>query len=64
MKNILLVFFLLFIVYSDLSAYVDMSDVRARARDLDMRFRDYTFVMALSGVISAGIFGIFLWKVK
>lgn len=64
MKKLLSIFFLLFIFYSNAYAYVDMSKVSSRARDLHMKTKDYSFSMALSGMLSGTMLGLFLWKAK
>jgi hypothetical protein len=43
---------------------VDMTNVTARAADLNMKKNDYAFAMAITGALSGTLFGLFLWKVK
>ena len=62
MKNIISILFLLFIFVSSANAYVDMSLVKDRARDLNMVESDYALAMALSGILSGSMFGLFLCK--
>lgn len=64
MKRFFLVFNLLFIFVSSLSAYVDMSDQIQRASDLNMTLNDYVFSMSLAGLLSGTLLGLFLWKTK
>ena len=53
-----------FIIVSNIYAYKDMSNVNKRAKDLNMRTKDYTYSMALAGVLTGSMFGLFLWKSK
>lgn len=64
MKKITSILFLLFICVSSASAYVNMADVAARAADLNMKDKDYSFAMALTGMLSGTMLGLFLWKTK
>lgn len=68
MKKLFLVFFLLLIFSSNSFAsphkYKNMKYVHARAKDLNMLVHDYTFAMALSGLLSGTMLGLFLWKSK
>lgn len=64
MKKLLSIFFLLFIFSSNAFAYKNMHNISARAHDLHMRKKDYTFTMALSGMLSGTMLGLFLWKAK
>lgn len=58
----LLFLFLLF--YTNIYAYADMSQVADRANDLNMLTEDYVFSMAISGVLTGTMLGLFLWKAK
>ena len=49
---------------TNIYAYTDMSKVSKRAKDLNMRTKDYTLAMAFAGTFAGSIFGLFLWKVK
>lgn len=62
MKKIFLISLLSFIFSSNIYAYVDMSLVRDRSKDLNMTVENYTFSMALSGMLTGTMFGLFLWK--
>lgn len=64
MKKIISILFLLFIFVSSANAYVDMSITRERAKDLNMIEADYAFAMALTGMLSGTMLGLFLWKTK
>lgn len=48
----------------DASAYVNMSNVAARASDLNMKTSDYAFAMAIAGTLTGFAFGMFLWKAR
>ena len=55
----------LFISFSSpLFAYKDMRRQSARARDLNMRTKDYTFAMSFAGLLVGSLFGLFLWKMR
>ena len=56
------VFLLVFILGTNVYAYKDMSKVSKRAKDLNMRTKDYAYAMALSGAFTGSMFGLFLWK--
>jgi len=43
---------------------VDMTNVAARAADLNMTVQDYSFAMAIAGTFSGSLLGLFIWKVK
>ena len=62
MKKIIYISLLSFIFSSNIYAYVDMSITRERAKDLNMIEADYAFSMALSGMLTGSMFGLFLWK--
>ncbi|WP_321777795.1 hypothetical protein [Sulfurimonas sp.] len=62
MKKFFYIFLLSFIFSTNIYAYVNMSKVNARARDLGMRKKDYVYAMAMSGVLCGSMFGLFLWK--
>lgn len=62
MKKLIYISILSFIFSTNIYAYVDMSKVSKRARDLGMRTKDYTYSMAIAGVLSGSMFGLFLWK--
>lgn len=65
MFKLSLLFFLLGVVFiSDLSAYINMSAVAARAADLKMSTKDYVFAMSIAGTLSGFAFGMFLWKAR
>ena len=65
MKRFLSIAFLLFIFVSSLeAAYIDMTNIVARSMDLNMKESDYTFAMALTGMLSGTMLGLFLWKTK
>lgn len=64
MKKLFIIFVLAFIFSSNIYAYANMAKQSQRARDLNMRTKDYTLAMAFAGVFSGSIFGLFLWKVK
>lgn len=66
MKNkiVLIAFALGAVLAPDLFAYVDMTNVSARASSLNMTKQDYSFAMAIAGTLSGAIFGLFIWKVK
>jgi len=55
---------ILFCLVSAHAAFVDMSDVVARANDLGMNTKDYVYAMATAGTALGFIFGLFLWKVR
>jgi hypothetical protein len=57
-------FIILFFSSLNLFAYVDMSDASSRASDLNMTLQDYSFAMAIAGLLSGAIFGLFVWKIK
>lgn len=48
----------------DLLAYVDMTQVSARATDLNLKVTDYAFAMSIAGTFTGFLFGLFLWKVR
>ncbi len=62
MKRLFSILFLLFIFVSSVHAYVDMSDSFNRAKDLRMTESDYNLSMALTGMLSGTMLGLFLWK--
>jgi len=64
MKRFFLLFNLLFIFVSSLSAYVDMSNQIDRAFELNMSLNDYVFSMSIAGLLSGTLLGLFLWKTK
>lgn len=64
MKKTTSILFLLFISVSSASAYSDMSLVANRAADLGMVKTDYSFAMALTGMLSGTMLGLFLWKTR
>jgi uncharacterized membrane protein len=51
------------VISPDLLA-VDMTNVAARATDLNMSIQDYTLSMAIAGTLSGALLGLFIWKVK
>ncbi|WP_294966961.1 hypothetical protein [Sulfurimonas sp.] len=57
-------FILAFILASNVYAYKNMSKVSKRADDLNMRTKDYAYSMAIAGVMTGSMFGLFLWKSK
>ena len=57
-------FILSFVLVSNIYAYVDMSDVHNRAKDLNMTDADYAYAMAIAGTLTGSMFGLFLWKSK
>ena len=62
MKKIFYIFILSLIFSSNIYAYVNMSKVNKRAKDLGMRTKDYAYSMAISGALCGSMFGLFLWK--
>jgi len=64
MKKILAISLLSFIFSTNIYAYKDMKWVNNRAKDLQMRKKDYTFAMALTGMLSGTMLGLFLWKTR
>jgi hypothetical protein len=64
MKKIIFLSLLSFIFISNIYAYKDMSKTKARADDLGMRKKDYVYSMAIAGVLTGSMFGLFLWKSK
>lgn len=48
----------------DAFAYVNMSQVSARASNLNMATADYAFAMAIAGTLTGFSFGMFLWKAR
>ena len=64
MKKLIYIFLLSFILTSNIYAYTNMALQNDRASDLNMTTHDYTLAMAIAGVFSGSIFGLFLWKVK
>ncbi|MCX6051388.1 MAG: hypothetical protein NTZ60_02645 [Campylobacterales bacterium] len=66
MKTLKHVFFFLFISVSSLysATYADMTKVSQRANDLGMLQTDYSFAMALTGMLSGTMLGMFLWKTR
>ena len=64
MKRITSILFLLFIFVSSAHAYKNMSNISARANNLNMTVENYTFTMALTGMLSGTMLGLFLWKTK
>lgn len=63
-KIVLLAFALGAVLSPDLLAYADMSNVTARASDLNMTPENYSFTMAITGALTGTLFGLFIWKVK
>jgi hypothetical protein len=57
-------FILAFILATNVYAYKNMSKVSKRADDLNMRTKDYAYSMAIAGVMTGSMFGLFLWKSK
>ncbi|MFT7002817.1 MAG: hypothetical protein ACJAWW_000150 [Sulfurimonas sp.] len=57
-------FILAFILATNVYAYKNMSNVSKRADDLNMRTKDYAYAMAIAGVMTGSMFGLFLWKSK
>jgi hypothetical protein len=53
---------LVFLIVSNSYGYVDMSDTVNRANDLNMTSEDYAYAMAISGLFTGSMFGLFLWK--
>lgn len=64
MKKIFYISILSFIFTTNIYAYVDMSDVFNRSKDLNMRESDYAFSMAIAGAFTGSMFGLFLWKAR
>lgn len=64
MQKIVLIALALGAVFAPDLLAADMSDVAARAADLNMTVQDYEFAMAISGTLSGSILGLFIWKVK
>ncbi len=64
MKKFASIFILSLIIGSNAYAYKDMSKVRARANDLNMRVKDYAYSMAIAGTLTGTMFGLFLWKAR
>jgi len=64
MKKFIYVSLLSLIFASNIYAYKDMSKVSKRARDLNMRTKDYAFAMAIAGTFTGSMFGLFLWKAR
>lgn len=64
MKKFFYMSVLSFIFSSNIYAYVDMSNVSRRANDLNMKTSDYAYSMAIAGVLTGSMFGLFLWKAR
>lgn len=63
-KKFFFIFILSFIFSSNVYAYANMSQVSKQARSLNMRVKDYTYSMAIAGVLTGSMFGLFLWKAR
>ena len=57
-----ILFLFLLVLCSQVFGYVDMNLTLNRANDLNMTQADYTNAMALAGMLSSGLLGLFLWK--
>ncbi len=64
MKKLIIISILSFVFTANIYAYVDMSNVSQRADDLNMTTSNYAYSMALAGLLTGSMFGLFLWKSK
>jgi len=63
-RRLFLTTVLSFSITTNLLAYKDMTKQSRRARDLNMRTKDYINNMALAGTLTGFMFGLFLWKIR
>ena len=64
MSKLIKLSILSFIFTANIYAYVDMTDTRNRAKELNLIESDYAFAMAIAGTFTGSMFGLFLWKTK
>jgi len=64
MNRLIKLSILSFIFSANIYAYVDMTDVKTRAKDLNMLESDYAYSMAIAGTLSGSMLGLFLWKTR
>jgi len=64
LRKLFYMFLLSFIFSSSVYAYKNMGNPNARATDLGMRNKDYSYSMAIAGAMCGSMFGLFLWKSK
>lgn len=60
--RLITILILSFIFSTNIYAYVNMSKVGKRAKDLNMEKADYAYAMAIAGTLTGSMFGLFLWK--